>query len=490
MPADILSQISAQVDRDRNELLAAIAESVKIPSVRQEPVEEMPFGEPINRALEHALGVGEQLGFRVGRLGGYAGWIDYGKGDELIGVLSHVDVVPIGNENDWEHPPFGAEVVDGMMYGRGTADDKGPLFSTLYGLKAVRDLGLPLTKRIRIILGTDEESGWGGVKRYLASEEIPSCAFSPDGLFTAVNREKGITVLRIVGCEPFRADRGLRLAYLRGGTAPNNVPDEAIACLKGTASSTGIIEDHIREWMRHRPDAAFDLQIENDGDSVLIISKGRAAHAMVPEEGINAIAELLGLLSRLEIAEDGATKFTSLLNDQIGLDTTGASLGIAWSDEPSGALTLNLGQIKVDAQQAFAVLDIRSPVSITCDDVVDAVTKALLEADDTIEIEVQKRSEPLYLPADHPLIETLSRAYHKVTGLPPILHSIGGGTYARAIQNCVCFGAIYPDEEITVHRPNERASIERMILNAKVYGFALYELAKQPEEEVNKWNST
>ncbi len=478
MVLQVSARIGAIIDRDRDALLAAIAESVRIPSVRQEANPGMPFGEPVHRALQHALDVGRRLGFSVGHLNGYAGWIDYGSGNDLIGVLSHVDVVPAGKEADWNHPPFGAEIVGGVMYGRGTADDKGPLFSSLFGLKAVRDAGLLLSKRIRLLVGTDEESGWDGLQRYLKTEEVPTCGFSPDGMFTVVNREKGISVLRVVSTDAERAGQGARLRSVRGGTAPNNVPDEAVAHLAGTASMIARVGQVINEVKARHPDASFDLRAETDGDLVRIASAGRSAHAMSPEKGINAIAGLLCVLSRLDLAEDGATRLVRLLDERIGFDWTGASLDMAWCDAPSGPLTLNLGQITIDEHSAGAVLDIRSPVSLPCRAVHDRVVEGLSEPSGSIRVEIQKQSEPLYIPDDAPLIAALTGVYREVTGLEPVLHAIGGGTYARAISNCVCFGAVYPDEEITVHRPNERASVERMILNAKVYGRALYELAK------------
>ena len=478
MTRDEPTTLDQIVDRDRDELLATVAESVRIASVKAEARPGMPFGEGVHRALEHALAVGERLGFEVGQLDGYAGWIDYGQGEELIGVLSHVDVVPVGKESDWNHPPFGAEIANGVMYGRGTADDKGPLFSSLYGLKAMRDAGLRTSKRIRFVLGTDEESGWGGIKRYLETEEVPSRGFSPDGMFTVVNREKGGNVFRWVGSDASRAATGVRLCALHGGTAPNNVPDEASARLCGTAAAHERIRAAIVAATGERPNASFEMELEDDGDTVVIHSKGRSAHAMCPEKGINAVSELLRLLSKLDLEDDGATRFASQLDRRVGFDTTGGLLGMAWSDEASGALTVNLGQIAVTANEAVAVLDIRSPVSFPCCDVLQQMQTVLGEEETDLDLEVQKQSEPLYVPDEDPLIQTLSRVYTRVTGREAILHAIGGGTYARAIRDCVCFGAVYPGDEITVHRPNERASIEQMILNAKVYGHALYELAK------------
>jgi len=264
-----------------------------------------------------------------------------------------------------------------------------------------------------------------------------------------------------------------RILSLRGGLAHNSVPDYAEALLAVRLGATNELHQALRELASEDANSGITFKVRGE-NRVLVSSNGASAHAMAPEKGTNAIALLLRFLSRLSLAEDGATRFVRLLDEHIGMDYSGASLGMAWRDDPSGNLTLNLGTIAIDENSAEAVLDIRSPVTIPCDDVLTQIEKAFEET--SLAIDTVTRKEPLYVPEQHPLIRTLSTVYEDVTGREAVLHSIGGGTYARAIENCICFGAIHPGEEITVHQPNERVSIENLVLNARIYGCALGEL--------------
>ena len=62
-----------------------------------------------------------------------------------------------GSWQDWDHDPFDPIEKDGMLYGRGTQDDKGPLLASLFAVKALMDAGVKFNKRVRFIFGTDEE---------------------------------------------------------------------------------------------------------------------------------------------------------------------------------------------------------------------------------------------------------------------------------------------------------------------------------------------
>jgi len=466
--------ISELVESQRDELIDTVAQFIRIPSIEGPPLSGKPFGEPVDKALNYALHLASQLGFKTRNLDGYIGYAEYGRGEELVGVLTHVDVVPEGKKEDWKFPPFGGIVQDGIVHGRGSVDDKGPLVAVLYGLKALKDAGLPVTKRARVLFGTNEESGWGGMNYYLEHEVVPSCAFSPDGMFTVVNREKGITVVALKRKFSSPQHHDITLRSLFGGTAHNVVPDYAEAVLSVEENQRATVLNLYEAFKTEHPE--FDVALEEKKGEVVVRAHGEAAHAMAPEQGKNAIAQLLRFLSGLPCEGQSAMEFIRLLDSEVGLDYTGRSLDMEWHDEVSGSLTLNLGTIRGDETGAEAMLDIRSPVSYECDQVVEALQANF--RDSSTEVVVKTRKEPLYVPADHPLVTTLTQVYEEVTGRKPVLHAIGGGTYARAMKNCVCFGSVYPDDEVTVHRANERVTIEDLILNAKVYGQALFALLK------------
>ena len=187
---EIKDFIDSKIDEMKDEIVESVQEIVRIKSVEGEPGENKPFGEGVNQCLEATLAIAERLGLKNKNIDGYAGHVEIGEGEEILGILCHLDVVPEGS--NWTYPPYGAEIHDGKIYGRGTIDNKGPAIAALYALKAVQDSGIKLNKRVRLILGTNEESGWGCINYYLKKEETPALAFSPDAEFPVIHGEKGI----------------------------------------------------------------------------------------------------------------------------------------------------------------------------------------------------------------------------------------------------------------------------------------------------------
>src|SRR5690606_19096506 len=148
--------------------------------------------------------------------------IEVGKGEEILGILCHLDVVPAGD--GWKYPPFSVTIEDGKIYARGALDDKGPTLAAYYALKLLVDMGVDFKKKVRIILGTDEESGWRGLQYYLTKEKMPDLGFAPDANFPLIFGEKGIMNGMFTGrCE----DNGLY--QLNFGERTNVVPDKAEA---------------------------------------------------------------------------------------------------------------------------------------------------------------------------------------------------------------------------------------------------------------------
>jgi len=474
MTADRNAQMSALIDRWRSELTENLCRLVRIPSVQQPPQPGKPFGEPVDRALQFVLDIATQSGFSATSLDGYFGYAEYGDGAELVGALGHVDVVPEGDRSDWSTDPFAGVVLDGRVIGRGATDDKGPVLSVLYGLRAVAMLGDPPKRRFRLMLGTNEESGWGGIAHYLAHDETPTCGFAPDGMFTVANREKGIVASRLSLPNPYpRGDGPFVLIDISGGKNMNSVPDsaQAIVCLDPSAARR--LPATLDSVQTTYPWAQIGIS-QSDGET-RIHSAGHTAHAMTPSTGRNAIHPLLELLIRLD-PETGERSPLAQLARRIAPETDGRGLGMRWSDATSGELTVNLGTLRTVGSTLEASLDIRSPVSRSCSDVERGLQEAFAGTDVTVK--TLRTMEPLYVPDDHPLVQTLCHAYESVTGKPSVLHAIGGGSYARAFQPCVSFGAVHPGAEIPIHRADEYITIEDLTRNAKIYAAAIDRLVR------------
>ena len=298
-----------------NEMIEALQKLVSFQSIAKEEGPEYPFGKEVHDAKEYVLNLAKSFGMRVTDVPGKYAYIEIGEGPRLIGILSHLDVVPAGD--GWTQDPFGGEIVDGKIYGRGTTDDKGPTIAVLYAMKALKEKNT-IPARIRLILGQTEENGeWRDIEAYTDAEEIPECGFTPDGDFPAIQNELGAMVFQV---EMPRAEAGFLQG--EGGTAPNMVPAHA-----RVKTEFGSYE-----------------------------ASGKACHGCAPWLGVNGISELMEKVHRAE----PENRFARMYADLIGKTIYGEKLGIAAEDE-SGKLTLNAGLLEVQGDTATLMVDIRYP---------------------------------------------------------------------------------------------------------------------------------
>ncbi|KQC04260.1 MAG: hypothetical protein APR53_03495 [Methanoculleus sp. SDB] len=457
------------VDRHAPELLAAVQELVRIKSVAGEPAPGAPFGPGPAEALAAALAIAERLGFSTVNLDHCVGYAESGAGDEYVAVLGHLDTVPEGK--DWTYPPFAGEIHDKKIYGRGALDDKGPALAALFGLLAVRESGGALSKRVRVIFGTAEETGGPDIAHYLSREPPPASGFTPDANFPVVFAEKGLLWVELEKPLHPAGSSGAQLVSLSGGTAPNMVPESAAAVIR--TDDPAAILNGCEEFPRS-PGCTLDAGIE--GDLVVIRSGGVSAHASTPEKGRNAIMQLLAFLATQDFGPPGAAGAIGFFARTIGTETDGASLGLALSDVPSGDLTLNAGTIDVSETAFRITLDIRHPVTVEKDAVLDTIEASLRGTGCSAAI--RKYDAPLFYPTDSALIQTLTAVYREATGdeTPPV--AIGGGTYARKLPNTVAFGPYRPGTNPPIHRRDEYVGCDELVAMAKIYARAIIALAK------------
>lgn len=459
---------SKMVDALQDDIIKSTQEIIRIKSVKDSPKENMPFGEGIDDCLKYALELSKDLGFDTKNIDNYAGHADLGSGDEVVGILVHLDVVPEGD--NWSYPPYGGEIHDGKIYGRGTIDDKGPAIATLYAMKAIKDTNIKLSKKIRIIFGTDEESGWQGIDYYLKHEKVPDMAFTPDADFPAIHGEKGIQIFDLK--KSFKGnlkDNGVQVTKIKGGNRPNMVPDYCEAHIISDRSIKELVNTYSKE-----NDLKIEI-IENEGKSI-IKSYGISAHGSLPESGQNAISQLIVFLNTLELADGDIKDFIRFYKDKIGMEYYGESIGCGFKDEESGNLIFNVGMIDLDEDNVALSINVRYPITNTSEDVLSGIEKALINTGITIDLHEHKA--PIYLPKDHELIQKLMKVYRNFTGDNRDPITIGGGTYARAIDNAVAFGPLFPGQPELAHQKDEFISIDDLMNITKIYANALYELAK------------
>lgn len=463
-------RLDQRIDQLQEEMVAAVQACIQIKSVKdvEHAAPGAPFGPGIQNALEWTLDLGEKLGFTVKNVDGYAGHIEMGNG-ELLGILGHLDVVPEGD--GWSVPPYSATIQDGKIFGRGALDDKGPSLAALFAMKAIKDAQIPLNKRVRLILGTDEESGWADMDYYLKREEVPEIGFAPDAEFPLIHAEKGILHLELSKSHTAFP----HLIRVQGGERANIVPDSCEVNLKGIAQDT--IEQQLKLFT-FPEGVSGKLNGQGNTQDLRLTFTGVGAHGSLPQNGKNAVLYALRFLKTLPLTTEEQELLDFILLHP-GTGFYGEGFGIALSDEPSGKLSLNLGVLELTSDHIRFVIDIRYPVTYQRDDVLGPIEQ--IAHSNQFEIKILNHQEAHHVPKDSTLVQSLLKAYADVTGLEAYAFAIGGGTYAKALPQGVAFGPVLPGQPDVIHCADEYISVDNLVLTTKVYAQAILNMAADPE---------
>lgn len=426
----------------KEELILRTQEILRFDTVRSEEKENMPFGEGNAACLAYALNLCKDMGAETYNADNYAGHADFGQGEEIFGILGHLDVVP-AEEDNWISPPFAAKIINDRIYARGAIDDKAPMIACLFAVKSLLEAGYKFKRRVRLIFGCDEESGMQCVKYYFKKVAPPHMAISPDADFPVINREKGIM--------HFNVNFGSldkRILSIEGGTRSNVVMDKCTAAV--TNCDISLCEG---------------VEVLKEGDVYKLTARGVSSHGSTPQKGDNALWKMAKALYALT----GDKKMEFIAKTMS--DYTGKKWGVNLQDEQSGNLTVNMGVVSYK-KDLLVTVDCRHPISFKNQQVIDNFVKHT-----PYPIEGLSAKEPLFVPEDSPLVQSLLKAYNIATGEKGYALSIGGGTYSRSMQNCVAFGPEFPNEpDIVIHQANEHISIDLLMRITKVYMEAIKQL--------------
>ena len=462
-------QINAYFDDParRQQLVEMTSRLVRIRSVREEAQPGMPFGPGPAAALAEGLRLAEELGFATKNYDNYVGAVDMNDLETQLHILCHLDVV--GEGTGWTvTEPYEPIEVNGMLYGRGTDDDKGPAVAALLAMQAVRDLGVPLKKNVRLLLGTDEESGSGDIAYYYSKEPYAPCTFSPDGEFPVINLEKGS--YKPVFTKTWAAESATpRVKEFHGGFRINVLPPEAECLVAGLSA-----EAAQPYCDKAAAETGVTYVLTQRGDDLHILCKGKGAHASTPEEGVNAITGLIHLLCMLPLAKVGSTAALHALNALFPHgDSAGKALGIAQADEMSGPLTLAFSLLELNDTGLSGQFDSRVPVCANEDNCKAVAEAAFAKFGFAAEGGMQ---EPHYTPADTPLVSTLLKCYEQYSGRKGECLAIGGGTYVHDIPGGVAFGCAMPGFNGNMHGADEHTCIADQLTAAKIFTQAIIDL--------------
>ena len=450
-----------------DELVEALTPLIAVESTMSEPLPGMPFGKGPAQALKRALTLAERWGFRTEDHQGYVGTADLNDKPDGLHILAHLDVVGAGD--GWNTDPY-TLVRDGdLIYGRGTDDDKGPLTAALLAMRCVRELGLPVSKNVRLIMGTDEETGSRDIAHYYKTHPFAPYALSPDADFPVTNIEKAHYSPRFSGTWEEKDLPGVRVLSVDGGIRTNVAPANCVAVLKN-----GDLEQLRTVLAETSRETGVALTAEAEGRNIIVTAVGVQAHASTPDEGRNAITAMLQALCHLPLAQGGAENCVHALHDLFPYgDNRGKALGIAMEDKVSGKLTLSFTILHLTQTGFEGRFDSRDPLCATPENVCRATEARFARFGWNCEGEM--------LPAhvvdgESDFIHTLLEAYETFTGRKGYCEAIGGGTYVHEIPGGVAFGAGEHDFDSHLHGANERARLSQLLKTACIYALVISRL--------------
>lgn len=459
-------KIKEYIDNNFNTILEDIKKIIKIKTVKDTFTSDAPFGKNLKYGLEQTLEIAKNLGFRIKNLDNYIGYAEIGEGEEYIAILGHIDVVPEGDTSKWSVDPYAGEIINNCLVARGAIDNKGPIISSLYSIKAILEENPKFNKRIRVIFGTNEESGDEDIKYYLSKEKAPKYAFTPDGRFPVIFSEKGIYTFSFrEKIDWTKTD----ILEIEAGTRSNVVPEIAKVSLKKSLKEKINLEK-IKELSK------CSFEIEEKYDRIDLIVIGKAAHASSPERGINSILGVYLFLNEILAEDDSMKNFVKFMAKYLNETTDGKLLGIDSQNKETGDLTISAGISKKIEDCISVKFNIRYPIS-TSEKILDEILQKRANENGIIFFK-ENHNPPLYFPKDSILVKTLQDTYKEITGREEEPAALGGGTYAKLMPNTVAFGPNYREFKGNPHSFDECMDLDMLKTGIEIYAKAVLRLSE------------
>jgi acetylornithine deacetylase/succinyl-diaminopimelate desuccinylase-like protein len=434
-----ISNINAIIRSHNTEFFEDLSKIIEVQSVRGTEAPHAPFGTEPRKVLDVVVEIAKRYGFKTGIVNDAVAYAQWGENDQdYIGIVGHLDVVAAGD--GWSSDPFDLTLKEGRLYARGILDNKGPIMSVLFGMKLLKDLGFKPQKTIRIIFGSDEESGSADIPLYLAKEVAPQFGFTPDGKFPAVYGERGIVNYAIK--TPLSADGLKDISWIEGDQAKDHVPD------------------HLKVKV---------------GTELLDI-KGKKSPTNAPELGNNALTNLAKVVIQQDGINPEINAYFQWLFDKFNNQHFGQGLGIDFEDKDSGKLIVTPYLLQKIEGGLKLEIAIRYPVTYTEDDVTSGLKKAILPKS---ELEIIRSIPGTMHDKNDPKIKILSEVYEKITGLDGTPVTTTGATYARAVPNIIAFGPSFPGQKGIAHKEDEWMEQEDLMKNMEIYMNVILKLTEK-----------
>lgn len=461
------------INENKKNIINSVCDLITYPSISVESESsKFPFGKACSDALRYFLELASSLGFETKNVDGYCGYAEFGEGSEIIGIIGHLDVVP-AKEEDWDFSPFVPTIANNCIYGRGAIDDKGPVIASLYAMKAVynycKENTIQINKRVRLIVGLNEEKDWKCIEYYKKHEEIPTIGFSPDADFPCIYAEKG--VLSILISEKILGNLPIQILDIDCNNNPINVVPEFCSVTLKIANAISI-EEFIKTLKNEIDNNKYEIDIYKiDNSEIKLTSYGVSSHSAHPDLGVNAISRLIVLLDTTLKAFNINAPLLSTFCSYIGNDYLGTNMRINISDE-SGNLTLNTSQFFIQNNKLNIGINLRIPVNTPLQDIFDAFKNKF----SNFEVKVLASKDCLHIDKKDKLVTTLCGIFNETCNTNYESIAIGGATYARAFENFISFGMNFPGDKDMCHQVDEFVEINKLLLATNIYAKAIYKL--------------
>jgi len=410
--------------------------------------------------------------------------IGLGQGEEKVGLIAHGDVQPV-DPSKWKKSPFELDRTSepGKLLARGAEDDKGPIATALYAMKSLKDVQLPLSKRIELYVYMAEESDWAALEQFVKTHPLPQVNITLDAEYPAVTAEKGYGTLAVtlprlpVPAEP----GGPVIAGFGGGFFGSQIPEDAQATISG---ATPALEAQIRQ--RSAKQTGMRYGFEWQGPTLVVTAKGVSAHSSKPEDGINAISMLADALAVRSWPDLGAGATVNFLNEMVGTGYFGEKFGnVAYRDAFMGPMTFAPTVIRqhLDGEQAGieVAINIRRPQGKTAEQLTNEINAALAQWQGAhgAPVNVGMEIGDPWVQKDAPQLPVLMGVFSYYTGIKdPKPVAVGGGTNSRLFPRAVSFGPSMPRTVYTGHSEHEFITVKQLLLNLEMYTAVMAELAK------------
>ncbi|SKC90084.1 Sapep family Mn(2+)-dependent dipeptidase [Maledivibacter halophilus] len=445
----------------RGDIKRDLSQLIEINSKRDLTTKKVgaPFGLGIRKCFNKMIEFAKREGFTVRDFDGYAMHIEYGYGEEVLGILGHLDIVGIQEEDKWNSKPFELIEKNGFWYGRGINDNKGPMLGCLYLLKILKELGYKPNKKIRLILGGAEETTWECMSHYFRYNKMPIYGFSPDGDFPIVNCEKGISYYNY---------QGLRKA--------TNDGIYNIVSIKAKEDITKVCSEVEIYVQTHYPEKLLEILSDNidnyiDDNGVKIVYRGISAMGRNPHRGENAIFKFVKDFKTIDGLDKRAKELIDFLNGYFVDSIHGEKLGLYYNDEETGITTNNLSYVLLNDETCIISFDYRYGKGVEYEKVINRLKEIGIK--NKLELITIKEMPLLYVSSDSILICALKKAYHNITKEEAQLFSKGAASYARTLEQGVAFGPTFSTHRANSHKPNENINLKDFEKALLIYAEAI-----------------